>query len=254
MSSGVQAMPPVSSGAPAGVRPATEPDVHSVAQRTTIIGLPVYGRRVVDWQRWHDEYADSGSVLSRRLAVVQQRIRAWADARPAGPLRILSICAGQGHDVAGALHDHPRRSDLSGVLVELDSDNVDAANRALAAAGLGGVRAVVDDAGGASAYRGAVPADLVLVCGVFGNVPDDDVRATVEALPGLCARDATVVWTRHRRDPDLTPAIRRWFEANGYAELDFTSPGDGGYGVGTHLLVVEPSPYDEDVQLFEFER
>ena len=45
---------------------------------------------------------------------------------------------------------------------------------------------------------GAAPADLVLVCGVFGNSATGR-RADGRALPTLCARGATVIWTRHRR-------------------------------------------------------
>lgn len=42
-------------------------------------------------------------------------------------------------------------------------------------------------------YADAVPADLVLLCGIFGNIPDADVQATVRAAPQLCAPGAEVV-------------------------------------------------------------
>jgi hypothetical protein len=32
----------------------------------------------------------------------------------------------------------------------------------------------------------------------------------VQAVPTLCRADATVIWTRHRRPPDLTPQVRAW--------------------------------------------
>jgi hypothetical protein len=38
----------------------------------------------------------------------------------------------------------------------------------------------------------------VLVCGVYGNIPEADVHRTIETLPQFCARNATVIWTRHR--------------------------------------------------------
>jgi len=41
----------------------------------------------------------------------------------------------------------------------------------------------------------------VLVCGVFGNTTDDDVRRTIGYYAQLCAHGGTVVWTRNRRDP-----------------------------------------------------
>ena len=209
---------------------------------------------VRDWHSWHDDYRDPRSELSKRLGEVQLAIREWADAQPAGLARILSICAGQGHDVVGALADHARRADITGMLVELEPDNVTAANEALTGAGLTGVRAVVGDAGLTSSYGAAVPADLVLVCGVFGNIPDEDVQRTVVALPSVCAAGATVVWTRHRRAPDLTPAIRGWLAAAGFEELAFRSPGTDRYAVGVARLTGPPASVAEDRRLFAFNR
>src|SRR5690349_18793083 len=116
-----------------------------------------------DWTAWHDDYLDPSSELSRRLDVVQRAIRDWADGSAPGPLRVLSLCAGQAHDIAGALADHPRRDDLSGTLVELDPANAAAARSALRDAGLTAVRTVVGDAGSSSSFRTALPVDLVLV-------------------------------------------------------------------------------------------
>jgi hypothetical protein len=99
----------------------------------------------------------------------------------------------------------------------------------------------------------STPANLVLVCGVFGNVTDADVERTIHALPALCAARATVVWTRHRRAPDLTPAIRRWFAEAGFDELGFDSPGPGRFAVGAHQFVGEPRPLpDPPRRLFTF--
>ncbi len=36
-------------------------------------------------------------------------------------------------------------------------------------------------------------APLVLMAGVFGNITDDDVHRTIQALPPLCAPQATVI-------------------------------------------------------------
>ena len=203
------------------------------------------------WERWHQDYADPGSSLSRRLAAVQVRLVEALDGAPPGPVRLLSACAGQGHDVVGALRDHPRRSDVHGRLVELDPANAAAARLALAEAGLA-LDVLEADAGTTDAFVGAVPADLVLLCGIFGNVPDDDVERTVRSAVQLCAPGATLLWTRHRRDPDLTPGIRRWFAESGFAELAFDSPGPGGYAVGTVRLTGEPAPLVPGQRLFRF--
>lgn len=77
------------------------------------------------------------------------------------------------------------------------------------------------DAGITDACAGAVPAQIVVACGIFGNVSDGDIQATVAALPSLCAPAALVLWTRHRSPPDLTPAIRSWFGEAGFREEAF---------------------------------
>ena len=97
-----------------------------------------------------------------------------------------------------------------------------------------------------------MPADLVLVCGVFGNVTDDDVMRTIDLLPTLCAPGATVIWTRHRRAPDLTPAVRRRFAAAGFEEVAFHALDGTTQGVGMHRLTAAPCPFAPDERLFTF--
>jgi len=87
-----------------------------------------------------------------------------------------------------------------------------------------------------------------------GNVPDADVERTVRALPSLCAPGATVIWTRHRGAPDLTPAIRGWFAESGFAEQAFVAPDDVLFSVGTHVLTGTPAPFTPGVRLFAFDR
>ena len=94
-----------------------------------------------DWVEWHRDYDDPGSLLSRRLELVQGHLRAELDHAPAGDLRLISLCAGQGRDVIGVLAGHPRRDDVRARLVELDERNVAAARQAAQAAGLDGVEA-----------------------------------------------------------------------------------------------------------------
>jgi putative methyltransferase len=203
------------------------------------------------WVRWHDDYADPESDRSQRLAVVRRRVREAID-RTTGPIRLISVCAGQGHDVIGVLADHPRSSEVAALLVELDEHNVALARKAAADAGLDGVRIVQADAARTSVYRDAVPADVLLLCGIFGNVSDDDVRTTVTNASRLCARDATVVWTRLRESPDKTPAIREWFVDAGFEEVAFDSPGLDRFSVGTNRLSRAPLDYRDDLTLFTF--
>ena len=203
------------------------------------------------WVRWHAAYEDPGSALSQRLAVVQARLREALDSAPPGAVRLVSMCAGQGRDVIDVLADHSRRADVIAHLVELDPQLVDDARRAAEATDLDGVHVVEADASLTSAYAPAVPADVVLACGVFGNISDDDVARTIEELPHLCADGATVLWTRHRRSPDLTPAIRSWLEAAGFAERSFDSPA-GTFAVGVNRLEGPARPFRTGRQLFTF--
>ncbi|GGV88906.1 hypothetical protein GCM10015535_41290 [Streptomyces gelaticus] len=53
----------------------------------------------MDWQAWHDAFDVPESWLARRLRAVQDRIRDALDTAPSGPLRAISLCAGQGRDL-----------------------------------------------------------------------------------------------------------------------------------------------------------
>jgi hypothetical protein len=178
-----------------------------------------------DWFEWHAPYDQPGSALAARLELVKAFISEALDDAPLGEVRVVSMCAGQGRDVIGAVAAHARRPDVRARLVELDTRNA-AAAAAAELANKTGLRLEIEnrDASGSDAYAGAVPARIVLACGVFGNISDDDIRRCVSLLPMLCESGATVVWTRHRRQPDLTPAIRRWFVDAGFDELGFAAP------------------------------
>jgi hypothetical protein len=205
-----------------------------------------------DWRAWHADYADPASALSRRLAVVQAQIARWLDRTQPRPVVVTSVCAGDGRDLLDVLTGRPDAARVTATLVELDADLAAAA--ASAAADLPGVSVRCADAGSTAAYAGCAPADLLLLCGLLGNVADVDAASTIAALPGLCAPDATVIWTRHRREPDLTPAIRGWFTAAGYAEQSFTAPDDTLWSVGVHRLVGPSRPLGDGLRLFSFVR
>jgi hypothetical protein len=205
-----------------------------------------------DWQAWHDAYERPGSELSRRLLAVQDRVRTALDAAPPGPLRAISLCAGQGRDLIEVLATHPRRDDVTALLVELDPRNVAYARSSAERAGLDAVEAREADAGVTDEYAGLAPADLVLLCGIFGNVSDADIARTVAHAPQLTARGGTVVWTRHRDDPDLVPAICDRFADAGFARV-WVSAKEDGYGVGVHRHTGEPPPLERGARLFTFQ-
>jgi hypothetical protein len=204
-----------------------------------------------DWYTWHRDYDSPGTALGRRLAAVQAQIRVALDAAKPGPLCAISLCAGQGRDLIGALAGHPRQHDVRARLVELDPRNADAARQAAQAAGLPEVEVVTGDAALTDAYAGMTPADLVLVCGVFGNMTDADIERTVGYCTQLCARDGTVVWTRGRWAPDLLPQICDWFAGRGFDELWVSDPAEG-WGAAAHRFTGTPDPLEPGARMFTF--
>jgi hypothetical protein len=201
-----------------------------------------------DWLRWHEAYDDPTSAMARRLATVQERLAVILESAPPGPIRVVSLCAGEGRDLFGALDAHPRRGDVRARLVEMNPVLV---ARARARVDGATVEVIEGDAASTDAYRGAVPADVVLLCGVFGNVSDDDIARTVRAMPGFVAAGAHVIWTRHRGEPDAVPSINAWFTEQDF-ELVWLSDKDAGYGVGVHRFTGVPQTLLAGQSLFTF--
>lgn len=164
----------------------------------------------------------------------------------------MSACAGDGRDVLTVLADRADADGVQAVLVEIDPTLAEAARQYATDVGLTNVEVRTADAGHAASYLGAVPADLVLLCGVFGNVPDDDVRRTVSAVPQLAAPGATIIWTRSRRAPDLTSQIRAWFADVGCDEVAWNAPADELFAVGVHRFAGTTKALETDQTWFRF--
>ena len=209
--------------------------------------------RVRDWAAWHAAYEDPSSPLSARLRCVQGHLSEAIDRAPAERISLVSLCAGQGRDVIGVLPGHPRRDDVRAVLVEADERIAGSAREAAAAEGLAQVEVRVADAGLAASFADALPADVLLLCGIFGNVSDADIERTIRAAPALCRTGATVIWTRHRRPPDLTPQVRAWFAESGFEDVAFDALETGvKTGVGVSRLGRVPAAGWPDGRLFTF--
>lgn len=204
-----------------------------------------------DWYDWHALYDVPGSGLSRRLSWVREQIGAALDRAQAGPVRAISLCAGQGRDLIGVLAEHPRRADVTARLVELDPRNTEVAAALAAAAGLSEVAVITGDATLTSQYADFAPAQVVIACGIFGNMTDADVRATIGYCAQLCAEGGTVVWTRARWAPDLVPEICDWFEQRGFERCWLASPSYV-QCAGAHRRVAPPEPLDPDAVMFAF--
>jgi hypothetical protein len=215
-----------------------------------------------DWHDWYANYDDPTSSLSRRLGVVRDQLRLTLDAttpHDAIEPRLVSMCAGDGRDTLPVLAAGYRK--VRTVLVELDERLSASARRAAAELGLDRVEVRTADAGYTDAYAGAGPADVLLACGVFGNITDGDVARTVAAMPMLLAPGARVIWTRGRRAHDHDPSevdgdpsehVRGLFDAAGFEEIAFVRPDDAGFRVGVHRFTGQAEPYAKGRRLFRF--
>jgi hypothetical protein len=207
-----------------------------------------------DWDAWHGQYDDPDSPLSRRLRIVQQLIDNELDATASRPISVVSCCAGDGRDLLGVLAARADAQRVTAHLLEQDPQCVARARATVTKAGLPNITVTRTDAARSDAYRGHVPADVVLLCGVLGNIHDDDGDRLAAALPQLCGSGALVIWTRHRRPPDRTPRLRERFCSAGFVEVSFTAPNDVVFSVGAHRYTGPPAALEPGRRLFTFVR
>ena len=197
---------------------------------------------------WHDAYDEPTSALARRLVVVRRRLAEALDAALAAsgrPVRLLSLCSGEGRDVIPEVAGRA----VTAVLVEQDEE---LCRRAGAAAGPG-VEVRCGDAGDTATWADAVPVDVLVLCGIFGNVEPAAVAGVIAAVPALVVPGGRVLWTRGRRgDVDRRPEVRRWFVDAGLEELAYEGEPEP-YGVGLNRLAAPPAtPPVLPARLFTF--
>ncbi len=206
-----------------------------------------------DWAKWHEHYDTTDSSLSQRLALVQHAIRQCLPENLTADYTIIDICAGDGRDLINVLETYEAKDLIHGRLIELDPRLVnEAEERARAAHMPDNLKIIQGDASQTHAYKDSIPADLLLACGVFGNISDDDVAKTIQNLPKLCKQGTRVIWTRNHRAPDRTEIVRNLFHDNGFTETDFTSTDDNAYGIGVHTFDASVPDIGDNVTMFNF--
>jgi hypothetical protein len=179
-----------------------------------------------DWYAWHASYDELTSPQTRRLAVVQDKIREFLDAQLAGPARVVSLAAGQSRDLLPVLIEHPRGAEVQARLVELDHRNVEFAEGAALSAGLAGLDFVTGDAGLIDTFAGAVPAQLVLACGLFELLGPAGVGTTIAVLAQLCAPQGIVIWTDEPTDAAHLALRRQQFDDAGFVQVNLVIDAD----------------------------
>jgi Putative methyltransferase len=209
----------------------------------------------MDWSAWHRAY-DTSPALQSRLALVQAQLSHVLDACAAPAIRLISICAGDGRDVILTLASHPRRHHVHATLIERDSSLVARAHAAVAHYGLlTHIEVRHADATDLSSYQGLVPALVVVVCGVFGNVRTADTPHLVQTIRGLCATTGSVIWTRTCASPHDQHAIdqvRACFAEQHFVEHAWHQTTPAHFVVATYRSIGEPITLDAAQPLFVF--
>ncbi len=190
---------------------------------------PVTGTST-DWVAWHRAYDSPDSSLSRRVAIVRQRL-AEVLATTTTASTVLSLCAGDGRDVLGV--DLGARS-VHAVLVELDAELARRAEARAAASPWVEVRC--GDAADVATFIDVLPVEVLMMCGIFGNVDPRAVGGIIDRAAGLLRPGGTLIWTRGGGKPDRRPEVRSAFIEHGFDELAFDGAPEP-FGVGVSRLV-----------------
>lgn len=207
-----------------------------------------------DYQEWLHHYDDPSSSLSWRLRTVQAWLSAELDARP-GPLKVLSVCAGDGRDIIDVLGARVDADRVRVVLLEAHPDIADQARDRAAAADVADLTVRICDAADTASYGDAVPADLVLLVGIFGNISHSDISRTIATAPQFCSPGATLIWSRGRDRDDLNDRIRAEFADAGFTELAYAESDLRSRPALGSVRYDGPSvPLDSEQHLFTFWR
>ncbi len=206
-----------------------------------------------DWIEWHLAYEDPAHHLTRRLEIVRRRLADALDATAAPRPRVLSLCAGDGRDVIPVLTDRGPPQPACALLVESNAALADRAMEAARRSGLADIEVRCGDAADPRVFQDFLPAHVLLLCGIFGNVEPSDVKAVIGSVRALIATGGYVIWTRGDSPPDMRPQIRDWLTAEGLVELSFDgAPEPFGVGVNQMAGSVGDVPAQLPARLFSF--
>lgn len=206
---------------------------------------------VRDWKAWHDAYDEPGSSLARRLEVVRRRLDLVLDLVASPAPRLLALCAGDARDVVPVLAARADGEQIDATLIEFDDELASRAANAAKTACLTRVVVRRGDAGDPAWFRDVVPVDVLMLCGIFGNVEHAMVADIARAVPAMVFPGGYVIWTRGCGPPvDRRPEVRRWFIDAGMPEVSFDGEPEN-YGVGVNQIIATRGTMP-DGRLFTF--
>lgn len=211
--------------------------------------------RTGKWNGWPEKaYLREG--YQQRLTAVQEHLCECLDDAPPGPIRILSMCAGDGRDVIGAVRSHRRRKDVVAWLVELNSQSVELGKGYSVNAGLErSLQFINGDATSYSTYKSIGAADIVLVCGVWGHVPAHEKSMLVKAISTLCKPGGSVIWTRGTsKGIARVREIESLFATNWWDKGRITYTPDATWAVATYRYCGPSQELPADGQIFHFQK
>ncbi len=210
----------------------------------------------MDWAEWHKRY-ESVPSLQERLAVVCEEISLAISATRTKPVRILSICSGDGRDVILSTAASKLRKSISGVLIELNPDLVARGRSTIKEFSLQEeISFQCSDATKSETYRSIAPAHIVVLSGVFGNLKYEDVGLLIDSLRSLCEPKARVIWTRNLNEfgdgETVVGGIKKLFANVNFTEASYTKTPSGVFAVGTHVYEGETLNLPARPVLFRF--
>jgi hypothetical protein len=172
---------------------------------------------------------------------------------------LVSVCAGDGRDVIQVLSGELSELPVRALLVESEPE---LARRGEAQAVSAGVSDRVlfrcRDATRMESYQGYVPADVLVMAGVLGNVPSRAYPDLARTAATLLRRGGFLLWTQRRFSGAIDAEYREFRAAlaanqflSMFADETLAGPGGVSYLVATEQLATTPPEPAKD-PLFQF--
>ena len=211
-------------------------------------------------------YTEQHPGFVARLKTTTRMIAESLAEAPAGEVRVLSLCCGDGRDLLGALRDHPRKGDVRALMIDRDASSVRRGRQWAHEQGLGErIEFVNSDAADWTGMGGWVPFHMVIISGVFVHLTVEHAQNLVGALPMLCRDGSTVVWNRRvvaastggqeTGDPiprAHLPDLRAFFAAAGFVTAACEETGPIGHGILRDVYRGPVVPFEPRSGIFEF--